>query len=108
MTTNNLNKETFVRFVAKKQDITQLEVIKAIDIFTDGITLGLAANHKITLLGFGVFYTQQRTARVGRNPKTGKPMNIEAYKQAMCRFGSEVKRAVNKGKVDNKGAGKKK
>jgi len=106
METNNLNKETFVKFVAKKQDITQLEVIKAIDIFTDGIIQGLAANYKITLMGFGVFYTQDRKARIGRNPKTQKPMNVEAYKQAMCRFGSEVKRAINKDV--GKGASKKK
>lgn len=92
---NNLNKETFIKFVSTKQNITQKEVEQAITIFTEGITQALASGHKTTLIGFGVFYTQARKARIGINPKTREKMNIPAYKQAMCRFGSDVKKAIN-------------
>lgn len=91
----NLNKENFVKFVAKQKGITQKEVESAIGIFTDGITEALAECKKVTLVGFGVFYTQYRKPRKGINPKTRKPMDIAGYNQAMVRFGSEVKKAIN-------------
>lgn len=46
------------------------------------ITEALAANDSVTLVGFGTFKTAERKERKGRNPQTGKEINIPAVKCA--------------------------
>jgi integration host factor subunit alpha len=37
----------------------------------------LEAGETVKLSGFGVFHVREKRARMGRNPKTGKPAEIE-------------------------------
>ena len=38
----------------------------------------LAQGGRVELRGFGAFSTRQRDARVGRNPRTGDPVSVNA------------------------------
>jgi nucleoid DNA-binding protein len=48
----------------------------AVDCTIKTITEALSGNESVTLVGFGTFKTANRKARKGRNPQTGKEMNI--------------------------------
>ena len=50
---------------------------------------------KVQLVGFGTFEVSNRAAREGRNPQTGKTMNIEACKAPKFKAGKALKDAVN-------------
>jgi DNA-binding protein HU-alpha len=39
---------------------------------------------------------KKRAARVGRNPATGKPLNIAASKTVGFKVGSKLKEAINR------------
>jgi DNA-binding protein HU-beta len=47
------------------------------------------------LIGFGTFYVGERSARSGRNPRTGATINIKAAKSPKFRAGKGLKDAVN-------------
>ncbi len=47
------------------------------------------------LLGFGTFKVSQRAARTGRNPQTGKEIQIAARKVPVFVAGKALKIAVN-------------
>ena len=49
----------------------------------------------VTLVGFGSFYVGKRTARQGRNPRTGAAIKIKAAKVPKFRAGKELKDSVN-------------
>ncbi len=48
------------------------------------ISDGIVSGARVELRGFGVFFTKERKARVGRNPKTGEAVQVEA--KAVPRF----------------------
>jgi DNA-binding protein HU-beta len=46
-------------------------------------------------VGFGTFYIGERSARSGRNPRTGATIKIRAAKVPKFRAGKELKDSVN-------------
>ena len=53
---------------------------------------------KVVLVGFGTFSQGKRSARTGRNPKTGEPLKIAAAKTVKFSAGKAFKDSVNKRK----------
>jgi len=54
------------------------------------ITDAMAADDKVTLLGFGTFSVSERAAREGRNPQTGETMSIPAKKVVKFKDGTKL------------------
>lgn len=54
------------------------EAQAAVDCVLATITDALSKKDTVTLVGFGTFKTVDRKARKGRNPQTGKEINIAA------------------------------
>jgi len=57
----------------------------------------LKKGDRISLVGFGSFSVAKRAARVGRNPQTGKPLNIKAKKVVKFKAGSDLASIVDGG-----------
>ena len=51
---------------------------------------------EISLVGFGSFSINKVAARTGRNPSTGKALEIPARMQVKFKVGQKLKDAVNK------------
>ena len=49
----------------------------------------------MTLVGFGTFSVGERSARTGRNPRTGEEIKIAASKNAKFKAGKALKDALN-------------
>ena len=49
----------------------------------------------VSIVGFGTFLLRERAARTGRNPKTGKAIEIAASKAPAFKAGKAFKDAVN-------------
>jgi DNA-binding protein HU-beta len=90
-----MNKEEFVSFIADKNHCSKADAGRALNMIKDAVIAALGKGKRITLVGFGTFYVQDRKARDGRNPKTGKPMKIAAYKQPAFKAGKQLKEACN-------------
>lgn len=57
----------------------------------------LADGHRIEIRGFGSFSLHHRVARVGRNPKTGEPVELPAKRVPHFKPGKELRERVNGG-----------
>ena len=91
-----MNKEELVQEVAKKAKVTQKEAAEIINAFMDTVQKTVAKGKKVTLVGFGTFEARKRAARTGRNPQTGKAIDIPAKTAPVFSAGKKFKEVVNK------------
>ena len=89
-----MNKSELVDAMAKSADISKAAAAKALDAFTGVVTKTLKKGDTVTLIGFGSFYVGERSARNGRNPRTGAVIKIPASKTPKFRAGKALKDAV--------------
>lgn len=76
--TNINSKADLIKVVASAHGLTQSQAADVVDTMLTGIQETLKAGGKVSLHGFGTFYTKERAARMGRNPATGASIQIEA------------------------------
>jgi DNA-binding protein HU-beta len=93
------NKADLIDAIAEEAGITKAQATKAVNSFLDSITKSLKSGKAMSLVGFGTFSVKPRAARVGRNPKTGAPIQIEAANIPLFKAGKALKDAVNSGTV---------
>ncbi len=75
-----MNKVELIAAVAEKAGMTKVDARKAIDAMIDVAKEELKKDGKIALVGFGTMGINERPARQGRNPRTGKTIKIAAKK----------------------------
>lgn len=90
-----MNKAEFINFISESKNITKVEAESAVNIVIDSIFDALKNGLGISLVGFGSWNVVDRAARDGYNPKTGKKMKIEAYKQPVFKAGQKLKDSCN-------------
>ena len=91
-----MNKAELIDAIASDAKISKADAGRALDALTDSITKTLKKGGKVSLVGFGTFSVTKRAARTGRNPQTGKAIQIKAKKVAKFKAGSELSAVVNK------------
>lgn len=89
-----MNKTELIAAMAAKTGFTKKDLAVVVDAFTDVVSDALTKGDKVSLVGFGSFEVVERAARVGRDPQTGKPMNIPASKAPKFKAGSNLKAIV--------------
>ena len=90
-----MNKEEFASSIAENNKITKKEAIRTIEIFTEGVIKAMSKKEDISLIGFGNFTASDIPAREGRNPRTGAPLKVGAYRQPKFKAGKKLKDACN-------------
>ncbi len=91
-----MNKKELIEAVYAKGDITKKEAEFAVNATLDSIIEGLKAEGKVIIPGFGSFEVRSKTAREGRNPRTGEKIKIAAKRTPAFKPGKEMKEAVEK------------
>jgi len=79
--------------------LTQREVENVVSAIFDSITEQLAEGGRVELRGFGAFSSRQRDARVGRNPRTGEAVDVNAKRVPYFKPGKEMRERLNLGEV---------
>lgn len=90
-----MNKQELIAIVADQTGLARNDTAKAVEVLLDTITTHLGKGGEVRLVGFGSFSVSRRKASVGRNPRTGEPMNIKATSQPKFRPGKVLKDSVN-------------
>lgn len=80
-------------------DLTSREVENVVSAIFDSITEQLAGGGRVELRGFGAFSSRQREARVGRNPRTGEAVDVNAKRVPYFKPGKEMRERLNLGEV---------
>jgi DNA-binding protein HU-beta len=90
-----MHKKELIETVAEKTGKSQKDVKETLEAILSTINETMKKGEKVTLMGFGTFSIQQSKARTGRNPQTGKPMQIKAKKRPKFKAGAELSKSVN-------------
>ncbi len=90
-----MNKAQLISQIAAEADMPKAEAKKALDAFIGAASEALKGGEKVTLVGFGTFSVSERAARVGRNPQTGKEIQIAAKNVVKFKPGTELSEGVN-------------
>lgn len=72
-----------------------VDVENIVDTVFGTITDALAQGDRVELRGFGAFSVKHRDARVGRNPRTGETVNVEAKKLPFFKTGKALREKLN-------------
>ena len=91
-----MNKAELVLLIQKNlgKDCSKACAEKALNATLDAIKAGVKKSKALQLIGFGTFKVATRSARMGRNPQTGKPMKIKAAKTVRFVAGKAFKKGV--------------
>lgn len=91
-----MTKSELVEIIASKQ--TQLsvkDVELAVKTLIDLMSNTLSSGQRIEIRGFGSFSLHYRASRLGRNPKTGESVSLEAKFVPHFKPGKELRDKVN-------------
>jgi integration host factor subunit alpha len=94
----SITKKEIASALVKSMDITHVQALSIAHDFFDQIKQMLASGESVKLSGFGYFVIREKSARPGRNPKTGEIVEISARKVVVFRSGPKLKLATQKGK----------
>ena len=90
-----MNKADLVDQIAQAAEISKSAAERALDALVVCVKSSLRKDDMVTLVGFGTFYAGKRTARTGRNPRTGAEVKIPAARLPKFRAGKALKDAIN-------------
>ncbi len=93
MTTTTKN--DLIDYISNNAGLTKTDAEAALSAMTNGIKTALTDGNKVTLVGFGSFTVNNRSARKGRNPQTGAEIDIPASNSVKFKAGTALKKSVN-------------
>ena len=85
-----MNKAQLIDAMAADASLTKADAKKALDSFINATSGALKKGDRVALVGFGSFSISKRSARTGRNPRTGKEIKIAAKKVVKFKAGSDL------------------
>ena len=73
----------------------QRDVERIVSTIFDEISAALARGDRVELRGFGAFSVKRRDNRVGRNPRTGEAVQVEAKAIPYFKTGKQLRDRLN-------------
>ncbi len=73
----------------------QRDVERIVNAIFEEITNAMARGERVELRGFGAFSVKQRDARVGRNPRTGEAVDVDAKRVPFFKTGKLLRDRIN-------------
>lgn len=100
MTKESMTKSEMIEILAKEMvkkqsQLPAKDVELAVKTILEHMAQVLAKGERIEIRGFGSFSLHFRPPRVGRNPKTGEPVNLEGKYVPHFKPGKELRDRVN-------------
>jgi DNA-binding protein HU-beta len=80
--------------LAEQHQLSKQHGFEMIEELIGMITTHLKKGERVKIVGLGILQVRNRAARVGRNPRTGEQIQIEASKKVAFRASKELKEAV--------------
>ena len=90
-----MNKQELIAQVADASGMTKSDAANAVQAMIDAIGSSLKSGQDVKIAGFGNFQVAKRAASMGRNPRTGEPVQIPAAKLPKFKAGKALKDMVN-------------
>ena len=91
-----MNKTELIEKFAGSCEMSKAAAGRALDALIGTVTTEVAKGGTVTIIGFGTFSATRRSARTGRNPKTGESLKIAASVVPKFKAGAAFRGAVAK------------
>lgn len=89
-----MNKAQLIDVVSEITKLSKKQIKTTLETALSSIVQSLKNGNSVQLVGFGTFKVNNRAARIGRNPQTGKEIQIPATKVPAFISGKSLKEAV--------------
>jgi len=80
--------------LAERHELTKKQTEEILEGLVGLIRTNLKKGARIRIGGLGILRVRNRAARMGRNPKTGEPIQIKASKKVAFRAAKELKESI--------------
>ncbi len=90
-----MNKSELINAIAEHSNLSKADAGRSLDALLKTIETTLKSGDAVSLIGFGTFEVKDRAARTGRNPQTGREIQIAAAKVPSFKPGKGLKDSVN-------------
>ena len=90
-----MNKADLIKILAAKEDLSAVEASKIVNLIFNGFKKALAEGERIEIRGFGSLVMRDYGNYMGRNPKTGKEVEVKHKRLPFFKVGKEWKKRIN-------------
>ena len=90
-----MHKTDLINEIANNTGSSKKDAATSLEATLQSISKALKSGNSVTLIGFGTFKTIKTSARKGRNPQTGKEIQIPASTRVKFSAGKALKDTVN-------------
>lgn len=90
-----MNKSELIKTLAENNNMPLDEAAAVVAVFTDSIKDTLLEGGRVEIRGFGSFKVKDYQGYVGRNPKTGKEVQVAPKRLPFFKAGKELKEYLN-------------
>ena len=87
--------ELIQRLADQNPNLFRRDVERIVSTIFDEISDALYRGGRVELRGFGAFSVKERAGRVGRNPRTGKSVNVEKKCVPFFKAGKDLRDRLN-------------
>jgi integration host factor subunit beta len=89
-------KSELVQVIANRNPHLFLRDVESIvNVFFEEVTEALVSGNRVELRGFGAFSVKRRSARIGRNPRTGETVEVEEKWVPFFKTGKDLRERLN-------------
>lgn len=92
-----IKSELIQRITERNPHLYQRDIENVVAAILDTVSDALARGDRVELRGFGAFSVKHRPARVGRNPRTGEQVQVDAKAVPFFKTGKEMRQRLNPG-----------
>ncbi len=91
-----MNKSDLIESLAARHGITGKKAEEVVNTVVDALADALKSGERIEIRGFGSFVVNEYKSYVGRNPKTGQPINVKPKRLPFFKVGKELKERISR------------
>jgi integration host factor subunit beta len=95
-----MNKADLINELKDKNGFTYQQAEIIVNTFFDTVAEALARGDRVEIRGFGSVFVKTYPSYVGRNPKTGAPVQVKPKRLPFFRCGKELKERVDISLID--------
>ena len=88
--------ELIARLAAQNPSLYHRDIERLVNTIFDTITEALVVGGRVELRGFGAFSLREREGRMGRNPRTGEAVSVNAKRMPFFKMGKGMRERLNK------------
>ncbi len=92
-----IRSELIQKIADENPHLYQRDVERLVNTIFEEIIAAMARGDRVELRGFGAFSVKKRDARIGRNPRTGESVEVEAKHVPFFKTGKALRDRLNGG-----------